>query len=102
MPRLPLVPLVAILAALVQPVVAAPADYSEQQLKADLKLFEDAKLSHGDEDLLNFFRGRLLADADRDRIAGLVAKLSSKTFKEREQTRTELEKIGPPALPLLR
>src|SRR5438046_2094374 len=82
--------------------VPSRADYSEDQLKADLKLFEDAKLPHGDNDLLSFIQARQLPDKDRDRIAGLIDKLSSKVFKEREQARLEIEKEGPPALPLLR
>jgi HEAT repeat protein len=78
------------------------ADYSDDQLKADLKLFENAKLSHADKDLLQFIQSRLLAEKDRERIAGLIEKLSSKVYKEREQARLEVEKEGPPALPLLR
>jgi len=105
MPRLPLVRfagLLAVMALLAGAPAPAWADYSEEQLKADLKLFEDAKLPHGDKDLLNFFQSRLLPDKDRDSIVGLIEKLSSKSYKEREQARVDVEKIGPPALPLLR
>ena len=41
-------------------------------------------------------------DRARERIAGLIDKLSSKVYKEREVARLEVEKEGPPALPLLR
>jgi hypothetical protein len=105
MPRLPLVRLAAVVAVLAlhsAAPVAGQTDYSEEQLKADLKLFDAAKLSHSDHDLIQFFQSRLLPDKDRERIAGLIEKLSSKLFKEREQARVEVIKEGPPALPLLR
>jgi HEAT repeat protein len=104
MQRLPFIPLAAIAAvlALHSAPVAAQTDYSEVQLKADLKLFEGAKLPHDDQDLIKFFERRLLPDKDRERIAGLIERLSSKSFKEREQSRIDVIKEGPQALPLLR
>jgi hypothetical protein len=81
---------------------AARADYSEEQLKADLKLLDDAKVPHGDADLLNFFKNRLLSDDTRKRIEGLVEKFSSKSFKDRSQATADIIKEGPPALPVLR
>jgi hypothetical protein len=105
MPRLRLAPIAAafVLLALhsVTP-LSVRADYSEEQFKADLKLFETAKLPHGDADLINFFQSRILSDNDRARLAGLIDKLSSTAYKEREQARIEVEKIGTPALPALR
>src|SRR5579862_796081 len=105
MPRLPLAQIAAALMLLAMHSVAPQsirADYSEEQLKADLKLFEAAKLPHGDKDLTDFFQSRMLSEKDRDRLAGLIARLSSNVYKEREQARIEIEKVGTPALPALR
>jgi HEAT repeat protein len=102
--RLPLTRVLGLVAgaALLACTPAARADYSEEQYKADLKLFEDAKLSHQDADLLDFFRKRLVKDEDRERIEGLIKKFSSKSFKERTQATEDIVKEGPPALPQLR
>ncbi|MFL5240922.1 MAG: HEAT repeat domain-containing protein [Gemmataceae bacterium] len=52
--------------------------------------------------LLQFFRARTLAEVDRTKIAALVEKLASDQFSVRDEARQELEKIGAPAVPLLR
>jgi HEAT repeat protein len=105
MPRLPLARLAAlgsILTLLAMAPARARADYAEEQHKADLKLFEDAKLPHADADLLAFLRKRLVPEKERERLEALIKKLSSTSYKEREQARVEVEKEGPQALPLLR
>jgi HEAT repeat protein len=96
------VALAAAIAAVLAYAPAARADYSEEQLKADLKLLDDAKVPHGDADLLDFFKKRLLSPETRARIEGLVEKFSSKSFKERSQAISDIIKVGPPALPVLR
>ncbi len=102
MPRLPLVRLAALTVALaVWAAPAARADYSDDQYAADIKLLEDAKQPHTDADLIDFFRKRLVTDADREKIEGHIKKLS-KSFKEREQATADIIAAGPPALPLLR
>jgi hypothetical protein len=101
MPRLLVLTLAAVVLLAAAPAVGR-ADYSEEQLKADLKLFDDAKLPHDDADLIAFFRQRLVTDKDRERIEALIKKLASTSFKEREQARMDIEKEGPPALSLLR
>jgi hypothetical protein len=78
------------------------ADYSAEQFKADIKLFQDAKLPYADADLLDFFRKRLVNPQDQARIKEAINKLASKSFKEREQASSDLIKHGPPALPALR
>jgi hypothetical protein len=102
MPRLPLVRLAA-LAAVVAfwAAPAARADYSDDQYKLDLKLLEDKGQPHTDADLVEFFRKRLITDAERDKIDGYIKKLN-KGFKEREQATSDIIAAGPPALPLLR
>jgi hypothetical protein len=81
---------------------SAQADYSPEQHKADLKLFEDAKQSHADADLLDFFRKRMLTEEDQKRIEAIIEKLSNTSFQERQKATAELVKVGPPALPVLR
>jgi hypothetical protein len=83
-------------------VPTARADYTPEQFKADLKLFDDAKLSPKDADLVDFLRKRLPDPKDLKRVEDLIGKLSSKSFKEREEATAELVKVGPPALSALR
>src|SRR5438105_1306147 len=88
MSRLPLIRLaglVVVLGLAALTAQGARGDYSSEQLKADEKLFDDAKLPHTDGDLLSFFRKRLVSPKDQQRIEELIQKLSSKSFKEREQ-----------------
>jgi HEAT repeat protein len=96
------VALAAAIAAVLAYAPAARADYSEEQLKADLKLLDDAKVPHGDADLLDFFKKRLMSAETRARIEAMVEKFSSKSFKERQQAISDTIKVGPPALPVLR
>jgi HEAT repeat protein len=80
----------------------ARADYTEEQLKADRKLLDDAKVPHTDSDLLTFFRRRLVNEETRLRIEELIKKLGSKNFKDRAQASADIVSEGPPALPVLR
>jgi hypothetical protein len=95
-------PLLIALGMLALVVPAARADYSPEQLKADLQLFENAKLPHTDAALVDFFRKRMISSQDQARIEEIIKKLSSKVFKEREQATADLIKEGPAALPVLR
>jgi HEAT repeat protein len=101
MHRLPLLSVVALGLVLLGP-ARGRADYSPEQYKADVKLCEDAKLAHTDAALLDFLRKRLPNPEDEKRIAELVNKLGSPSFKVREQATAELIKAGPPVLPALR
>jgi HEAT repeat protein len=92
----------AVLGMAVLAVPSARADYSPDQLKADLKLLEDAKQPHSDADLLDFFRKRMVDSEAINRIEKLITKLSSMSLKDRDAAKAELIKVGPPALPLLR
>src|SRR5207248_8203638 len=68
MPHFPFVRLAAALTVLAACAVAGPAaraDYSDELYKVDVKLLEDAKVPHGDTDLIEFFQKRLLKDSDR-------------------------------------
>ena len=103
MPRFPFVRLAATLAVLAACAAcgsAVRADYSDELYKVDVKLLEDAKVPHGDADLMAFFQQRLLKEGDRTRIEAIVKKLSSKAFKEREQANADILKEGPSALPI--
>jgi HEAT repeat protein len=91
-----------LLSVLLLAVPAVRADYSPEQFKADVKLFEDAKQSHKDADLLEFFRKRLVSPKDQMRAEELIKQLSSPSFKEREKAVADLIELGPPALPSLR
>src|SRR5262249_43820618 len=51
---------------------------------------------------LAYFRKRVLADADRDRIQSLIKKLSDDSFDVREQATNDLLAAGAMAAPLLR
>jgi hypothetical protein len=93
---------VAVVGLLALAAFSARADYSPDQHKADLKLFEDAKQPHTDAALLDFFRKRLVSAKDQARIEELIAKLMSKSFKERELAKADIVKVGPPALPVLK
>ena len=52
--------------------------------------------------LLDVFRRRTLADADRDRILALISQLGHDDYFVREQAGTRLIALGPLALPMLR
>jgi HEAT repeat protein len=69
----------------------------------DAKTLKEAGLSPTDSaGLLQFFRARTLAEVDRTKIASLIEKLASDEFSTRDEAREELEKVGAPAVPLLR
>jgi HEAT repeat protein len=52
--------------------------------------------------LLDYFRKRTLADADRDRIKALVRRLGDNEFDVREKALADLQALGSTALPVLR
>jgi HEAT repeat protein len=68
----------------------------------DLKAIRAARLTLDDASLLGFLKSRILADADRSRILALIRNLGDDDFDTRDQASTELERIGAPAVPLLR
>jgi HEAT repeat protein len=70
---------------------------------ADLKTLKEAGLDGEDgAGLLNFFRSRTLADEDRDKIQALIRQLGDDDYSVRDRASRELEKIGAPAVSLLR
>jgi len=73
---------------------AAPPESDEETLKAVVLCTDDVAL-------IDFFRGRTLADADRDKIAALIRDLGADEFRVREMASRELIKIGDPAISLL-
>jgi hypothetical protein len=79
-----------------------PQSADDEQLRADVKLFADAKIPHDDAELLDLFKKRMPSKADDERVWDLAKKLASKSFKERDQARVDIEKEGPVALPQLR
>ena len=69
----------------------------------DAKTLREAGLSPSDPaGLLQFFRARTLAEVDRTKITSLIDKLASEDFAIRDEASQELEKIGAPAVALLR
>jgi HEAT repeats/PQQ-like domain len=54
------------------------------------------------EELLGFFRKRILADADRQRIQKLIRQLGDDSFEVREKATDDLIAVGTVAVPLLR
>jgi HEAT repeat protein len=80
------------------PVPAADAE----QLIADEKALQAAKVGTDGPSLLEFFRKRTLTDADRDRVLALIQKLGDDSFVVREQAQAELIKLENLAVALLR
>ena len=71
-------------------------------VKADEETLKTAGLGTDDAALLDFFRSKTLADADRDKIAALIRDLGADDFAVREKASSELVKIGETAAALLR
>jgi hypothetical protein len=69
--------------------------------EADLELLKRHSLATSTEALVEYFRKRTIADADRARAAAMVEQLGSPVFREREKAMDEILKIGAAALPFL-
>jgi hypothetical protein len=79
---------------------AAPVPEADTS-KEDEKTLRAANLGTDEPALLDFFRRRTLADADRKRIEALVARLGDDSYEVREKAAADLVALGPSATPLL-
>jgi hypothetical protein len=70
-------------------------------IKEDEKVVRAANLGTDGPALLEFFRRRTLADADRKRIEALVMQLGDDSYEVREKASADLAALGSPATPLL-
>ena len=70
--------------------------------QADEQTLKEGKIAADEQSLLKFFRERTLTDAQRDRIAALIAKTGDDSFDVREEATAELMKLGGPAIGPLR
>jgi HEAT repeat protein len=75
---------------------------SPAAVAADEQTLRTAKLGVDGPALLDFFRQRTLANADRDKILALIRQLGDDDFGVREKAFTHLVALGNPAVPLLR
>jgi peptidyl-prolyl cis-trans isomerase B (cyclophilin B) len=98
MQRQPLLPSVCCLFLIVTGTFAAQPD----AVKADEETLKAAGLGTDDAALIEFFRGKTLADNDRDKIAALIRDLGADDFGVREKASSELVKLGGKAASLLR
>jgi putative pyrroloquinoline-quinone binding quinoprotein len=89
-----------LLAALLQ--AAPPSATGAPDGKDEEKILKDAGLPTDTPSLLKFFRTRTPSQADRDRLAGLVRTLGSRSFAAREKASRELVAAGEFALPFLK
>ena len=69
---------------------------------ADERLLREAGVGTDGPALVQFFRGRLVTGADRDRIAALIKQLGDDSFEMRETASAQLVLIGAKAEPQLR
>src|ERR1700722_14940841 len=90
-----LVPLVA--AFLVQ---AAPTP-GDEALAIDEAILKDAGVATDGPGLLEYFRSRTRAEAQRGRLAKLIADLGADEYQARENANQELAKLGAAAAPAL-
>jgi hypothetical protein len=90
-------PLLGALAALALVPLGAAADPG-----ADEQTLRDAGVATDGRGLLLFFRQRTLREADRDKIAAMIARLGDDSFDEREKASCELLALGGRAEPQLR
>src|SRR5262245_29678887 len=74
----------------------------EDLVARDEQILKNAGLKSDAEALLEFFRGRILAEGDRDKIKAIIKKLGSRIYREREQTAHELIAKGPVVVEMLR
>lgn len=70
--------------------------------KADLKVLQTAGLGDDGPKLVEYFRRRIVTDADRAKIDELVTRLGHDSFVEREKASAELMQWGLPAVSVLR
>jgi hypothetical protein len=83
--------------------LSAPAGAAEpDKVAADEHTLRTAHLAADGPALLEFFRQRTLANADRDKILSLIRRLGDDDFAVREKAGAELVVLGNPAVPLLR
>src|SRR5262245_11877231 len=68
---------------------------------SDEKALQAAKLKTDGPALLEFLRGRIIADVDAGKIRKLIKELGSDTFDVRENATDELIRLGSQAAPLL-
>jgi hypothetical protein len=82
--------------------VAAGRAADDPLLAQDEKLLRDARIAPDGPGLLAFFRERTLTEAQKAKLADLVAKLGDDDFDVREKASADLVKAGRLAVPLLR
>jgi HEAT repeat protein len=75
---------------------------SPAAVAADEQTLRTAKLGVDGPALLEFFRQRTLAIADRDKILALIRQMGDDDFGVREKAFSDLVALGNPAVPLLR
>ncbi|VTS00006.1 outer membrane protein assembly factor BamB family protein [Tuwongella immobilis] len=77
------------------PAAAAPSeDPVAEQLKSDRALLKEAKIAEEPKAFEQFFRARMVPDADRAKIQSLIQQLGNESFDQRELAAAALEKIG--------
>jgi hypothetical protein len=90
-------------AGLLVPCLCQPTEAAgPQTIAADEQTLRTAKLGVDGPALLEFFRQRTLANADRDKILALIRQLGDDDFSVREKALADLVAMGNPAVPLLR
>lgn len=78
------------------------ADAPAADTAEDEKLLKAAKVPTDGPGLLEYFKKRTPADADRERVADLIKQLGSDSFAVRHKASTDLVALGPAALAPLR
>ncbi len=85
---------------------ADPFDARNRRIRTagavELELLKKHSIDASVESLVDYFRKRSLADADRPKVAALVEQLGAEEFRTRENATVQLLKRGPAALELLR
>jgi hypothetical protein len=80
--------------------------YSEYRvpdtIESDLKTLQAAKVPADGPSLIEFFRAKAKAGADRDKIAALVRQLGDNSFPVREKASQELVELGEAAVSFLK
>jgi len=72
------------------------------QVKADERRLEAAHVKLDDESLLNVFRQRTVADAELEKVKGIIRQLGDESFKVREHAAADLVARGPVVIELLK
>ncbi len=73
----------------------------EPMTAADEQLLRSAKVGTDDADLLEFFRGRTVSEADRAKIDDLIKQLGDNSFKVRQKATADLIRFGPAVIKFL-